>query len=252
MTFERNLHPAEIEKRYTDCEKVMYISGVQVRPAGLDGARLVAVGGAEAFQAHLDATRANYPNTRLLLSLSPDDNGWRYLSQDINGSQRFCQSVVDFLQYYDLDGLNLDAASYYAQLETQAISGSTRYQNLITISSHDFDALLLGLKYQFGQAARICEQTYLLTQVTNSTGPLLNHSYAGELAPNCDAIGEMQTQVKNKGRSVCLSDKEAATLSGGGCHGRMSGVIKYHGNTLNHAQERDYFRYSRFVNLIND
>ncbi|QPB83434.1 hypothetical protein CWC22_010735 [Pseudoalteromonas rubra] len=252
MTFEYNSRPAEAENRNTTCEKVMYISGVQVRPAGLDGARLVAVGGTNAFQAHLDATRANYPNTRLLLSLSPDDNGWRYLSQDINGCQGFCQSVVDFLQHYDLDGLNLDAASYYAQLETQAISGSTHYKNLVTISSHDFDALLLGLKYQFGQAARICGQSYLLTQIANSTAPLLNHSYAGELACNSEVIGEMQTPLTSKGRTVCLSDKEAATLRGGGSSGRMSGVIKYHKNTLNHMQERDYFRYSRFVNLIND
>ncbi|MCF2910733.1 glycosyl hydrolase family 18 protein [Pseudoalteromonas sp. DL2-H2.2] len=242
MTFKHKTCPTETEAQRKSCAQAIYISGAQVRPAGLDGARLVAAGGAAAFAAHLDATRANYPDTRLLLSLSPDDNGWRYLSQDINGCQLFCQSVVDFLQHYKLDGLNLDAASYYAQLDTQAVSGSAQFQSLTTISPHDFDALLLGLKYQFGQAAQQTGRTYLLTQIANSTGPLLNHSYPADLAPNSHSTGKMHTQARCAERTVSLSEKEAASLRGG----NISGVVKYDERPLNGAQERDYYRYSRF------
>ncbi|AZZ98421.1 glycosyl hydrolase family 18 protein [Pseudoalteromonas sp. R3] len=226
-------------------EKAIYITGVQVRPDGLDGAKLTAIGGAKAFQAHLDTTRKNYPATKLLLSLSPDESGLRYLSQDINGRQVFCQSVVEFLQQYQLDGLNLDAAFYHAQLETQAISGSAHFQNIAAISSHDFDALFLGLKYQFDQAARHNGQTYLLTQISNSTGPLLNHSYPGELAPSSDMTGEMLTSTEHTSDLTCLSDEEAASLSGGTAVNNLRGIVKYHNTPLTSAQERDYFRYSR-------
>ncbi|RZM74927.1 hypothetical protein [Pseudoalteromonas rubra] len=246
MTFEHKTCPTETENQRESREQAIYINGAQVRPAGLDGAQLVAAGGAAAFAAHLDATRTNYPGARLLLSLSPDDNGWRYLSQDINGCQLFCQSVIDFLQHYELDGLNLDAASYYAQLETQAVSGSTQFQSLTTISPHDFDALLLGLKYQFGQAAQQTGRTYLLTQIANSTGPLLNHSYPADLAPNSDTTGKMHTRAQCAERGICLSDKEAASLTGGNTKYSISGVVKYDERPLNGAQERDYFRYSRF------
>ncbi|MCO7188613.1 MULTISPECIES: glycoside hydrolase family 18 protein [unclassified Pseudoalteromonas] len=226
-------------------EKAIYITGVQVRPDGLDGAKLIAIGGERAFQAHLDTTRKNYPAIKLLLSLSPDDNGLRYLSQDINGRQVFCQSVVEFLQQYQLDGLNLDAAFYHAQLETQAISGSAHFQNIAVISPHDFDALFLGLKYQFDQAAVLNGQTYLLTQISNSTAPLLNHSYPGELAPSSDIAGEMQAATETSSDPTRLSKEEAASLSGGSATTNLRGVVRYHDTPLTSAQERDYFRYSR-------
>ncbi|MCG7535995.1 glycosyl hydrolase family 18 protein [Pseudoalteromonas sp. OOF1S-7] len=246
MTFRHNTCLTETDKKHGSCEKAIYISGVQVRPAGLDGARLVAVGGIAAFAAHLDATRTSYPDTRLLLSLSPDDNGWRYLSQDINGCQVFCQSVVDFLRQYKLDGLNLDAAFYYAQLETQAVSGSAHFQNLATISPHDFDALLMGLKYQFSQATQQTGHSYLLTQIANSTGPLLNHSYPADLAPNSHITGKMHTRP-SADRGIDLNDKKAAALRGGSGHYGVNGVVKYDERPLNSTQERDYFRYSRFT-----